>query len=1014
MSSAAKKGTTRKRGSKKGSAKSGNKGTTLGRFMVSDETVGKGAFAVVVKALDTATSEVVAIKQISLRRMRKDNESIDGIMMEINLLRDLSHPNIVHYIDSIRTKDHLNIVLEYVPNGSLQSLVKKFGCLPESVVAMYTLQVLNGLAYLHDQGVIHRDIKGANILLAGTQGQIKLTDFGVSAKIGDGGAEDEVAGTPYWMAPEVIAMAGRTTASDIWSVGCTVIELLTGSPPYFEMDHMPALFRIVQDDHPPIPPGLSSNLNNFLMKCFQKEPDLRATAKQLIAHPWIIKNMRRRQPESSAAQAAPAAAPVAAVAAPRGPTPVTAPATPVQPDRTPTAPSNALQEKLRRLREASEPDDGEDIFGDDFDSPAPPAPAPAPAQAPRALPTGPQRIVAHAHDNQRFYDPKIGMQQSGLDKYTERDESMDMFGDDDAAAPIDLQQRLRDRMKNVHTADEDNEDTWDGIDDQDDGDDAEREHRHQEIQREYMQQEEVRKLIKAIDSSAPPDKIVEACGRLVELIEKNAALKESLITHHGVVPLMELLDVDHTEIRRAALHVINTALESNRKLQETACFVGLIPAVMRFASNSHPTSLRTHASRFSQTMLNGESELTMQMFIASRSLNSMVDLLDPDYAQQKPLVLQAVRGLWGIFYRKAESRVLARREHTALPKNDLCRIFCKTGLLSRLAMALRSIREENTEHEALDQIIKTILFFSRADASVQVAMCDPLFLRLIMEVLPRLSDELLAVMIRAISNLCMCHDALQPLENAGMIGFLVDFFNTRQHKSVLHHVLLALYYLTLHERRRQQQCATAGAIPHLLQVVTSNSPLKQFALPILYSFARGDSTTLAELWRSNMVEFYLSLLGRERNEHNAVFEAIHAWTLSEPTQVGAVLARVDNLTVLLRVFADRTDLLREQSLVRLTDAVLGMVQMSETLNKAAGRHELLTHFLSLAQHANTSVQINVLTVIKLLYEKHDHAVQFIHDFNLFALVQPLADAPKVLVQKRATEILQAFEANAVL
>lgn len=115
-------------------------------------------------------------------------------------------------------------------------------------------QVLQGLLYLHEQGVIHRDIKGANILTT-KDGLVKLADFGVATKSNLG--ESSVVGTPYWMSPEVIQLSGATTASDIWSLGCTVIELLAGKPPYHNLQPMPALFRIVNDDHPPFPEGAS-------------------------------------------------------------------------------------------------------------------------------------------------------------------------------------------------------------------------------------------------------------------------------------------------------------------------------------------------------------------------------------------------------------------------------------------------------------------------------------------------------------------------------------------------------------------------------------------------------------------------------------------------------------------------------------------------------------------------------------------------------------------------------------
>ncbi|CAM9754911.1 unnamed protein product, partial [Phaeothamnion confervicola] len=184
------------------------------------------------------------------------------------------------------------------------------------------IQVLEGLKYLHEQGVLHRDIKGANILTT-KNGLVKLADFGVAMKLSDRGgssaADDaDVVGTPYWMAPEIIEMTGITTACDVWSVGCTIIELLSGGkPPYYDLPQMTALYKIVQDDHPPLPDGLTVALRDFLLQCFQKEPQMRNSAAQLLSHPWL-KNPRshlRRVGDDEMAKAAAAVPAIVAAAA---------------------------------------------------------------------------------------------------------------------------------------------------------------------------------------------------------------------------------------------------------------------------------------------------------------------------------------------------------------------------------------------------------------------------------------------------------------------------------------------------------------------------------------------------------------------------------------------------------------------------------------------------------------------------------------------------------------------------
>ncbi|KAF1849691.1 uncharacterized protein K460DRAFT_2113 [Cucurbitaria berberidis CBS 394.84] len=252
------------------------------------DCLGKGAFGSVYRALNWGTGETVAIKQVRLENLGAAD--LKNMEMEIDLLKNLNHPNIVKYNGFVRSSESLYIILEYCENGSLHSICKNFGKFPENLVALYMSQVLHGLLYLHEQGVIHRDIKGANILTT-KEGLVKLADFGVATKQ-SGLDQSSVVGTPYWMAPEVIELSGATTSSDIWSLGCTVIELIEGKPPYHKLQPMQALFRIVNDEHPPIPGSASPLLREFLMECFQKNPTLRISAKRLLKHPWILSAKR--------------------------------------------------------------------------------------------------------------------------------------------------------------------------------------------------------------------------------------------------------------------------------------------------------------------------------------------------------------------------------------------------------------------------------------------------------------------------------------------------------------------------------------------------------------------------------------------------------------------------------------------------------------------------------------------------------------------------------------------------
>ncbi|KAG9135557.1 hypothetical protein Leryth_002298 [Lithospermum erythrorhizon] len=241
------------------------------------------------------SGELLAVKEVSIASHSASREKtqahIRELEEEVNLLKNLSHPNIVRYLGTAREEESLNILLEFVPGGSISSLLGKFGSFPESVIRMYTKQLLLGLEYLHKNGIMHRDIKGANILVD-NKGCIKLADFGASKKVVElatmTGAKS-MKGTPYWMAPEVILQTGHSFSADIWSVGCTIIEMATGKPPWSEQyQEVAALFHIgTTKSHPPIPDHLSPEAKDFLLKCLQKEPNLRSIASELLQHPFV-------------------------------------------------------------------------------------------------------------------------------------------------------------------------------------------------------------------------------------------------------------------------------------------------------------------------------------------------------------------------------------------------------------------------------------------------------------------------------------------------------------------------------------------------------------------------------------------------------------------------------------------------------------------------------------------------------------------------------------------------------
>lgn len=261
------------------------------------ELIGKGFSSKVYRALDTKTGQTVAIKQIH-KAMFKDKKTLEGISNETNQLKKLDHPNIIKVIGQEENNDWIHIIFELMDGGSLFKMMKRFGTFPEKLIGIYLNQTLCGLDYLHKEGIVHRDIKGDNILIS-RDGLVKLADFGSAWDDIVNKKATATGSTPYWMAPESIEMSGVSTAADIWSIGCTTLELLTGKPPYWDLGPMSACFKMVQDEHPPFPDNLELAIQDFLLRCFKHTPQERATARQLRGHQWIHECTQGQSPLGS-------------------------------------------------------------------------------------------------------------------------------------------------------------------------------------------------------------------------------------------------------------------------------------------------------------------------------------------------------------------------------------------------------------------------------------------------------------------------------------------------------------------------------------------------------------------------------------------------------------------------------------------------------------------------------------------------------------------------------------------
>lgn len=976
------------------------KNKKIDKYSFGTDVIGKGGYGVVYKGLNTETGEFVAIKQIAIDKCSK--EQLENLMQEIDLLRKLEHFNIIKYVDHKQTKNNLYIIMEYAPNGSLQDLLRKYSSISEKIAAIYIKQVLEGLKYLHNEGVIHRDIKGANLLLSADR-TIKLADFGVAASLVDVDGANAV-GTPYWMAPEVIELRPSTTSSDIWSVGCVVIELLTGKPPYFNMDTFPALYRIVQDPHPPLP-KCSPECKTFLRRCFIKDPTIRPSAEKLLKEDWIVINTNSEDEKkhgssdlrSSLKEGGESKSDVESSAS----------SLKIQSSK-----SKQLSKEQKDLltKFADEEDDDEGDWGDEelvsvedkFSK----------EKVSSSIDSGRKSIRKEFLQNLAF-DRIIQQQRAKFGKTNpsnkieaeddEDDENLDDLlsdNDDDwdvededkhdkeIEVDIDLNARLKKRFSETVYVQEDTS----PFDDEDLFKEIDKEFEELAQSAENEEEDTILGLLVTIKPETEQDVLLSTCEQLIEVFRDKPELKSKITQHHGVLPIMQMLEVDNPAVVHATLQVINQLIAKNQEFQETLCLVGALPAIMEFSRMSYKTEIRIQASQFIKEMCH-TSAMTLEMFIACRGLPVLVEFMnftEEEWDQQKRMIYDAIDNTMQVFHRKNDERSKTLK----LPTNDFCRLFARGRIMEHLTSVLirlskdepKSEQEEVQKNNYIGKICTIMLLFAQADPVVKSHMVQASVLKNIVDVISNLRYEHRLSLITCLKYLTLDTSTLNAFENPSTIEILVKMLG--DDTNIMYQAITCVNSLAFISQERQRKLAQAGIIPHLKTIITNDGRVKNLAHRILCNLAHAGKEVRDCLWKNDVVDFFVSILKSKGFQH-ATLEALAVW-LSDDPRVEKVLLRQKNVDIL----CDVVSTMNIRELGSVTSSLKRILSFGSQLNCTLGNTRFVDVIINAISHRSHDALIYVeqMNILQLLFKySNDPKRILLASYNI---VKSIADDEK--------------------
>ncbi|GME49636.1 Cytokinesis protein sepH [Neofusicoccum parvum] len=902
----------------------------------------------VYRALNWGTGETVAIKQVKLADLPKNELRV--IMLEIDLLKNLNHPNIVKYHGFVKDAQSLYIILEYCENGSLHSICKNFGKFPENLVAIYMSQVLHGLLYLHEQGVIHRDIKGANILTT-KEGLVKLADFGVATKTAGLNDSSVVAPVPPQgglrvkktrSATEVFA-SQEEEENDNWdddfasSINASALQLphlrphdnfagllsseklkayATSFDTVTEEPSAENIFdgSITLSSPPPLdyPEGLETIRP---LSASKKRPD---SGKSSRTNSGAQKGSQEPKTQFFRGMSK------AAVVPPINPriSSFTKPTAAFRENSVEdysdliASDDAAFQKKLQFLKDRNNKEYTPRLFHpSDLTN--------VPRSAQNGKKSGSLRLNVSGGSSDVKDSVKQPNLQVGIEKYAEHEEEdfSDVFGNDGAAPSLRPKhesdsgsERGTLRMMNSKLSgswlgdEEDEEDPFaqleEGFDEMDQETNVARDRYARLISL-------VENRVSSLKSTQPEEVLYDVSDELLQILMESPEIKNVIISSHGMLPILEILEsLPRREIILDLLKIVNIIILDNVEIQENLCFVGGIPIITQFAHKKFPSEIRQEAAAFVRQMYQ-TSTLTLQMFIGCGGLNVLVEFLEEDLEDDRDFVLIGVNGVWSVF-------------------------------------------------------------------NLQITM------------------------LKFIKNLSMLTTTHEALQNSNAIEVLTDLLSSSMKlphfREVSNQILNILYNLCRLSKPRQEDAALNGVIPLLQTIVKTEWPLKEFALPILCDMAHSGKVGRKVLWQNKGLQFYISLLSDKYWQVTAL-DAIFIWLQEETARVEQALISGSFPSAIISCFTTQDSSV--DAFENLLEPLQKLLRLSPPVAALLAHPELFSRVGQKLHTRKPVVRLNLLRIIRSICDATEESgggAPLIQAHGLLDAIKRLAESdPAILI-----------------